>query len=552
MRSKNFIIFLIIGLLLTPIISFAGKTPITTETNLKTPDSDMGVIPGETYYYWIDHLTIPENQLPENISISDLSNNKLYVKVANIKELSAEGTDVKRVDYLSGLILENEITVDIGEGIEAISMVLPVGSATPATMLSGTPFFNVSGLPMELGYLYPEIYFINLDFTDHETYFQNMGFDVTSTSEYLNVQKTGVSSEITMEWQKSTGRLTYLRIENDDFWGYNYTEGLLELTYHSMEFNDLGLNVGDEILMHADTANLDIDGSGDMYTLMESYITEPEETISNMEGNDLIKYTINDVDGICYNATPYLYDTTTQSLVKYSSLYMIGFYSLGTTIFEMSPMSTFTMEPFFGHSQEITQTYNTLFLLLMMKPAITPDWDIYAGQMLLFDTILNTYVDDLLDLIEESSQIGLDTIGGSLTLGEDDGYRFIQEEINLEMTTDLSALIYDEASRLETSITADISLNSRSWISYSSTGILSGMRTINDIDIEASSSVAQQSTEIPTGIVNMDLEMKLMNPEYDSPDAFEGSGIIPGFTWLIAIPAIFFVSTIYIIYRKKS
>ena len=93
----------------------------------------------------------------------------------------------------------------------------------------------------------------------------------------------------------------------------------------------------------------------------------------------------------------------------------------------------------------------------------------------------------------------------------------------------------------------DVSLivEEKGWMAFSSTGILAGAR----LQLDLSASVEVDTSTFGTAVVNFDF--KLRNPNYDPPDPI-GGGIIPGFTWFVAIPALIGAAAVGLIIRKRK
>ena len=69
------------------------------------------------------------------------------------------------------------------------------------------------------------------------------------------------------------------------------------------------------------------------------------------------------------------------------------------------------------------------------------------------------------------------------------------------------------------------------------------------IGFTAAADVAVEGSSFGTAVV--DFDFKLRNPNYDPPDPI-GSGIIPGFTWLVAIPALIGAAAVGLVIRKRK
>ncbi|MHA1212701.1 MAG: hypothetical protein ACTSSH_09590, partial [Candidatus Heimdallarchaeota archaeon] len=96
----------------------------------------------------------------------------------------------------------------------------------------------------------------------------------------------------------------------------------------------------------------------------------------------------------------------------------------------------------------------------------------------------------------------------------------------------------------------DVSVFEEGWIGYAEDGILAGLRMNLDVNVELTTEYASLSP-ISAGTISIIFDFKLVNPDYNPPDPL-GGGILPGFTWLVSIPAILSVAAIGAIIRKRK
>ncbi|MHA1743810.1 MAG: hypothetical protein ACTSV6_06135, partial [Candidatus Heimdallarchaeota archaeon] len=136
---------------------------------------------------------------------------------------------------------------------------------------------------------------------------------------------------------------------------------------------------------------------------------------------------------------------------------------------------------------------------------------------------------------------------GTFSVLEKRGYFFLKESLTLDVDVDIAISLVKAT---DPSITVDVSATQEGWMAYSDTGILAGMRMQTSIDISVNTDMSTFSG-ISTGQVVINFDYKLVNPNYNPPDPM-GGGIIPGFTWFIAVPAIFAIAaTSVILHRRK-
>jgi hypothetical protein len=551
LKSNKYLLIPLLLLMVAPFLSVGAlQTDFNTIYSSQDVDSDVLVVPGQTLKYTIDDLTFPDMETTTGMpsfTLPDLSGNEIYVKVLGIHEDVTldlfENIQGTLVDFAMGLLLTQDVSLEIGEGATAISMILPEGAATPAIVQQGVPHFNNTEL------LYgPSIFFLNDDWTEHQNILELYGFTVTNGADEFSVELTTTNSTISMTYRKSDGILTDLTLDNAMFGTLDLTDALLSISLASVEEKGLNLTVGQEITLNADTMDMDISGSGDIYSQMESDVTSMQNEMNQLEGNDVVKFHIDEINGLYYTATMYEYDMDTQSLVESGQQTFCGF---------LGAISTGGMYVT-GYSTNMVAeaTYGA-------APAITPDWDIYEGYMLLADTIIGVYLDDLLNLAGSemsSAGINIKSISAELAMTTEGDYHMMTADLSLEFEASIDAAMmmggYTAQETPAMTIDIDASIAAESWVAYSNSGILSGMRVQLDADATIETTMATSFDEttpgVPTGTVSIDMDMKMLNPDENPPDPIGGgSGVIPGFTWIIVIPAIAGIAAFSFIIQKK-
>jgi len=525
LRLNKLIIVLALVLTLSPVLAVVSSTQQATPIQLTDYNDTVGVVAGTTIKYNIDTLTLPPM---DNLTIGDLSGNQLYVKVTAVEEdhefdISVVGT---MVYYGLGIIFTKDTTVTLGEGYTAIDIIIPAGSATPAMVVEGVPHFNVT--PFDS----PALFFLDNGWTEHELALEAMGFTVTNGADTLEAswENATAGSLVSFTWRKSDGILTYLHIKNSDFVpSLPATE--VELTFISAEVKGLALTVGQIIELNAEIAYLNVDITGDMIpTDNLTEISKMEEDVAEMQDQTIVKFVITDIEGLYYTAETYLYDNMTNSLVKQpKESIFLGFLG-GIQVSDFSIAGDYDYIPLFA-------------------PAITTDYDIYTGYMVLANTLVGVYLDDLLAFVPELESYGIkvNNIDGSFSVLEKRGYFFLKESLTLDVDVDL---VVELTKATDPTISLDISATQEGWIAYSNDGILAGARMQTTIDISINTDFSTFSGT-STGQVVINFDFKLVNPNYNPPDPL-GGGIIPGFTWFVAIPAIFAAAATTVILRKRK
>ncbi|RLI63616.1 MAG: hypothetical protein DRO63_08285, partial [Candidatus Gerdarchaeota archaeon] len=367
--------------------------------------------------------------------------------------------------------------------------------------------------------------------TEHESILEYMGFTVSNTADTLTAEWSNATGLVSFAWRKSDGILTYLHIKNANFSNQAFVDTEIELSLNSVEIKGLALTVGQVIELNAEIAYLNVDVTGDLIpTDNLTDISSMEDEIADMQDQTIMKFVITDIEGLYYTAQTYLYDMETNSLLEQpKETLFIGF--LGAIQISDVPIDgTYETMPFFA-------------------PAITTDYDIYTGYMVLANTLVGVYLDDFLSFIPElsSSGIAVNNIDGTFSVLEKRGYFFLKESLTLDVDVDIAISLVKAT---DPSIIVDVSATQEGWMAYSDTGILAGMRMQTSIDLSVNTDMSTFSG-ISTGQVVINFDFKLVNPNYNPPDPM-GGGIIPGFTWFIAIPAIFAIATTSVILHRRK
>jgi len=531
LRLNKLVVFTARLLTLSPILALVGTTDDGTTTFVAKDYGDtVGVVAGTTIKYNIDALTLPA--IP-NLTITGLDGNQLYVKVMAVEDDHAfsEFVTGTLISYGLGLILLDDVSLTIGEGFTALDLILPIGSATPAITLSGAPHFNGSQ---------PAFFFLDNGWTEHALILGAFGMTIdTNDVDTLSVSAVNGSGSVSMTWRKSDGLLTDLLIDDISFFGVDFYDATIDISLATVDTTKgLDLTIGQEIALNADIAYLNVEGTGEYFAMLnQSDIISIEEEILAMEGQTILKYVITDIEGLYYTATVYTYDIETNSLVASIDDYLFcGF--LGG--YQM------TEPPLF----ELGVQYMPIY-----APAITADYDIYTGYMVLADTIVGVYLDDIMALMGDDlfgTDISLDTIDGDFDIYEKKGYFFLQQSLTADVTAgfDLTITLEGMLPQETATLGIDVSVFEEGWIGYAEDGILAGLRMNLDVNVELTTEYASLSP-ISAGTISITFDFKLVNPDYNPPDPI-GGGILPGFTWLVSIPAILSVAAIGAIIRKRK
>ncbi|NHJ05850.1 MAG: hypothetical protein EAX90_13570 [Candidatus Heimdallarchaeota archaeon] len=560
MRTNKVILLSLVLLFISPIIALGATNAPEKEMIVPTAfDSPVLVEPGLTLKYDINALTLPSGILGDlestlgEVTLPDLAGNQLYVKVMSVEEdvtlgLDLEGTLIR---YAIGLIFVNDATFIIGEGFTALSITLPAGSTTPAIVMGGVPHFNVTtGLT-------PAFFFLNNDWTEHAAALQfGLGIPTTQTTDELVASYSDATSSLDATWRKSDGVLTELVIDNVNLTEMDLTGVNLDITLASEVTTGMNINVGDIFELKADIASLDISGSGDIYSLLEGNITSIETTVESLADKVILQYKVEEIEGLYYQCSVKMYNMDTGILESLEGLVTFNAFLGGFSV-AGSPFDTTNLASIYsGFVEDELQAEMTSFeslIISLMPPVITADYDIYVGYMILLDAAVDIYLDDILDFVptESLSGIGVNTIEGSFSFEEKRGYRFFNEYIGADITAELTDAFLDLTAQSTFALDLHAILNENGWLSYSEDNIIAGLRIKLDASIEVTSELGTLVSGLPTGAITIDLDIKLLNPEYKPPDPL-GGGVIPGYTWIVAIPTLLGFSALGLISRRRK
>lgn len=540
---NRIIILLSMLIVLSPVLSAIGT--VNNDSPVITPrdfDSNVGVIDGDVLYYDITQFSLSDEFDIPNVTLPNFAGNTLFVKVMYVEEdvnfaLDVDGTVIY---YAMGLIFEEDEVFTIGEGSLATNIIIPAGAATPSIILDGIPNFNgtYGGSPTQ--------FFINDDWTEHTTILEAMGFTVTQNADTFRATQGDTEGEVTAEWRKSDGVMTYYLIDNYDLGVANYTGITIEVEFNYMENNPLPVTAGDNIEFQFSILDVSVTGTGDIYSsINQTILNEELSTINSLEGKTFVKLVVNEVKGCFYLAQTYTYDFETDTLVlNYDETVFNGF------------MGSFVLDdpPYFDSSSPATKEMSYSYQE-GLAPWITPDWRIYEGQMKLYDTLYSVYVNDLIEFMEVPTDfMTFSTLGGNLELLEKKGFYYFREAITIDIEqneeySETSTLIGPYVPQAVYDAGMQITVDQEAYICYDSTGVGAAIRMKADVTVLFYDTVTISG--YPTGSITVKIDMKLSNPKLNPPEIL-GNKFIPGFTWLVAIPAVFVVAAISITRRRKA
>jgi len=541
LRSKKLVLLILVLLTLTPIIAVSSSNvPDYTYTAPDDWDSSVGVAPGLTIKYTINELVTPAM---DNVTIPDLAGNQLYVKVMSVEDdivFSSADTGVV-IRYGLGIIFKVDTTFSIGEGFTALDITLPAGAATPAIVIAGVPHFNSTYAPTTP-------FFLNSDWAEHAAAFNFLGFTVDDTVDELAVSFVDGTGSISASWRKSDGVLTSLVVDDIIIMGMDYTGITFDISLASTANKGLSVAVGDEIILANEIATMDITGTGDLYELInQTQITSIESDFESIQDQTMLKYIVTEVEGLYYKCDAFVYDFGTKSLVA-SDLPVVFNGFLGAVDIQTPPMV---------YGPPVTESLSTkgpvaeATFIPAVAPIITPDFDIYGGYLVLADTIVGVYLDDILDFLPTTDLSGLviNAVDGDFFMSEKRGYYYFQESLNADISIELDQVLNPLTADVTLAFDVDATLIEEGWLAYHESGVIAGMRMKLDVNIGVTSDTTLSG--LPTGQLTINVDFKITNPDYNPPDPL-GGGVIPGYTWLVAIPALLGLAAVGWISRRRK
>jgi hypothetical protein len=524
--------------MLSPVLAVVGSTNNTTTIvyDSKDFDSDVGIDAGDTLYYTLDQLAFPPGFTIPDITLPDFTGSTLYIKVSHIDEdvEFAPGVIGTEVHYGLGLLFNDDKVLTIGAGLTATDIILPEGSGTPAIEMSGLPHWNTTFGSS------PALFFINDDYAHHTFFLEALNFTVTETVDSFHAIQTNETSGGSIEgnWRKSDGICTHLLIDNIAFGPADFTDVTIEITLDKVEKRPLPITAGDVIEFTSDL--IDVSVSGDL--INETTLSLINEDIAAIkaayENKVLMKYVVTDVEGIFYMCDVYFYDNWTDSMIK-SDIPTVfnGFVGLIWDSYYHIPFEPVITTPGKGPGYSVFNGPG---------PFVTPDWDIYEAEMNLYNTLLSVYAVDILELISPPDYLTYHALGGNMELISKQDFYYFYEALNVQIEEDLLTsspiipeMVYDTGSIY--------SIQEEGYVCYHETGIGAVIRVKADFEAE----VYDTGTMYDTGIMNVDVNVKLRNHDYDPPEIIKG-GILPGFNWIIAIPTLLGLAAIGLIARKRK
>jgi len=299
-------------LTITPVISVFGMT-VYDDTTISANywDADVGVQAGDTIYYDIDQLVFPPGFDTPGVTLPDFAGNQIFLKIEAVYENYLFPDSIgTMIFYAVGLLFGEEETFTVGEGLLATDFIIPAGAATPAAGVKGVPHFNGTNAP-------PMVFVANDAWATHEFMLEAIGFTVTNEASTFSVSATNGTGLVNAAWRKSDGVLTHIIYDDIFIMGMNLTDTTIELSLDRVEYNPLPVTVGDNVEFVADIANIEVTGTGDLYTsINQTSLNSFLDDLATLEGKVFQKIIIDEVIGLYYSCSIYMYNFDTEQLEK--------------------------------------------------------------------------------------------------------------------------------------------------------------------------------------------------------------------------------------------
>jgi hypothetical protein len=522
--------------MLSPVLAVTGTVyqtaPVVYEA--KDFDSDVLVDEGDTLYYTLDQLVLPSEMEIPDVTLPDFTGSTVFVKVMQIQDEYEFNIDVTGtlIYYAVGLILNEDKVLTIGAGLTATDIILTEGSGTPAIEMSGVPHWNTT-------FNGPALFFINNDYAEHNAFLTGMNFTVTDTVDNFHAVLTNETSGGSIEgnWRKSDGVCTYLLIDDIKFSDADFSGFTIELTLDRLEKRPLPVTAGDVIEWTADMIEVGV--SGDL--INETTLSMINEDIADIkaayEGKVLMKQVVLDVEGCYYLCDTYMYDNWTDSLIK----------SEYPTVFNGFVGSINNHDPFYYSIVATPGKGPSYDYWGGPGPFCTPDWDIYEAQMKMYNNILSNYVVDILEFMSPPPDLTFHAIDGTFELVSKKDFYYFYEILSVNIEEDLDTTSISFVPEMAYEMGSIYQMREEGYLCYHQSGIGAVIRANVDMQIE----VYDPSSYYDTGLMNIDVDIKLRNHDYDPPEII-GRGILPGYNWIIAIPALLSLAAIGLINRRRK
>ena len=145
--------------------------------------------------------------------------------------------------------------------------------------------------------------------------------------------------------------------------------------------------------------------------------------------------------------------------------------------------------------------------------------------------------------------LSLNTIDGDFFLSEKRDFKYFKESLNVDIDLELEQELSPFDADMVLTFDIGATITQDGWLGYHESGVIAGLRLQLGATIEVTSDLTVSG--VPTGSITINLDYKIVNPDYNPPDPM-GGGVIPGYTWIIAIPALLSLAAIGLISRRRK
>lgn len=398
-----------------------------------SPASAQGIVhaqPGATVWYEVDAFTLSANLLTEmedegSVDIDiDLAGSDIFAKILWVGEVSDEyGNAAQVVDVIMGARLgagQSITALDPDEGDIITEITLPEGAGMfiPIGVSMATDFSEtLDDMNMDRPWL-PVPLYLSDDWAGHLLDLSGVeGVTPNDGAEYFTVAVDIDDDEIVLngnaEWRKSDGVLysVNLHVEDpaDSTMYIDFGFSLNEIESPTL----LPISVGDVLTYGLESAAWDGSFSGDFADGQEGF-DEAKAEIEDFVGNDIIQFTITDIEGLYYEADIHVYDEAIGGLVlEEEGVWFNGFsnpdtffYALAfAAVFDIGAMPQLPTE--YGIEQSV-KDFGPGAEAIPMGPVSVPDWEIYNSVSLTIEAILDQIEDAMLNAVAELEEMASD------------------------------------------------------------------------------------------------------------------------------------------------
>lgn len=539
MRMRSVFVIVTLLIMLSPILSINGTSQNEEEILIANDlDSDIGVLAGDIFYYNINQLTLPSEVEIDNVTLPDFAGNQIYVKVLYIEEnYHYDYTTFGAVIHFAvGFKFAKDTTFEFDFSLlDSTDITIPKGATTPSVTSVGNPHFEDT---LELG---PAMFFMNSNWDSHVLELEALGFTVTNVADELSAVIYDGAGVITITWRKSDGALTHLMIEDIAFLDNDFSDSTVEISLDEKEHRPLGISIGDQIEIEAEYVNFDFSVSGEIATdINETDISEELVSYEALTDHTILRLIVDEIYGVYYVCSVWVIDDLeTFELERLDDkIYFNGFQGA-------SDIESFL--PNFDSSDEI-------FFGSVIVPAITPDWDIYKGFMTLGNTLIGFYCDEVIEALQPEIEHYETIHTFDVTFGFSKRQDYYYYQVSMETDIDINqTYYYNQNAILDTmdtyAIGVRVETSTKMYVAYHETGVFAGMRIKQSSKQTAYDYIG--ATNYDTGTTQYEFDIKLRNIDFNPPDAFVG-GFIPGFRWLLIIPALLPITTYRFVSRRRK